>query len=50
MICKKEFKGRNGKNPERNYEIYVMGDDIKDYIVTVPTSIRFQIKNYLTKK
>ena len=50
MMCKKEFKGMNGKKSERNYDIYVMGADINDYIVTVPTSIRFQINNYLTKK
>ena len=50
MLFKTEFKGRNRTKIERHYEISVMGDDIKAYIVTVTPATRNQLGYLLTKK
>ena len=49
-MCKKEFKGRNGKKPERNYTRYIMGADIKSCILNITPEMRCQLSYLLTNK
>ena len=50
VLCKNEFKRRNGTKEERHYGISVMVDDKKSCAVTVPPEMRYQLKTLLTKK
>ena len=49
VLCKNDFKGRNGKKAKIHYGISVTGYDIKSCVVTVPPEMRCQLKKILTK-
>ena len=49
-MYKKGFKGGNGKDTARHYDIYFIGDYIKASMVTFPPDMRYQMSYLLTKK
>ena len=49
VLRNKGFKGMNGTKEKRHYNRSVLGSTINTFIVTVPTEMRFQMNNLLTK-